>query len=234
MTPGSVRSLAATVTSISPDTPVLVCRVWASRSAGRLWGMSFWMSETTRVWLSTTNPTAATTTAIPSTRAGRSVASRSATRGAAASPRRAALQARGAPARASRSRARRPVGASRSRAPRPAGDRSSAAPRAEAPSACASGWSLPPPPGGRARSVIAAKPAVSAQAKARTIPITSRAPNPRTIGIGDSSSTRKPAAVARPAAAMVGAPSAAARGAACSGEAPSRRDSSKRDWNWIA
>ena len=44
-----------------------------------------------------------------------------------------------------------------------------------------------------------ARPAVSARTNAITIPATSRTPNERTIGIGESRSTRKPAAVARQA-----------------------------------
>ena len=82
---------------------------------------------------------------------------------------------------------------------------------------------------------MAAKPAVSAQANASTIPITSRRPKPRTIGTGERSSTRKPVAVAAPAVAIVGAPSAAARVAAPAASPPGRaRSSLNRDWNWIA
>jgi len=76
---------------------------------------------------------------------------------------------------------------------------------------------------------------VSAQPKASAIPITRSSPKPRTIGTGDSRSTRKPAPVARQAVAMVGPPRAAARGAASRAVKPSSRiTSSWREWNWIA
>ena len=67
------------------------------------------------------------------------------------------------------------------------------------------------------------------------MPTTTRAPKPRTIGTGDSSSTRKPTAVARPAVAIVGPPAAAALAAASrSSSAFPRLSSSWRAWNWIA
>ena len=71
-----------------------------------------------------------------------------------------------------------------------------------------------------------AKPAVSVTANASTMPTTSRAPNARTIGTGDSSRTRNPAAVAAPAVAITGPPASAPPP-----RAPSARN---RDWNWIA
>ena len=84
--------------------------------------------------------------------------------------------------------------------------------------------------------ISAAKPAVSAQASATKMPITSNAPNPRTIGTGESSSTRKPTAVERPAVAIVGPPAlaaAAALAAGPGGTAAVLSTSSKRAWNWM-
>jgi len=84
------------------------------------------------------------------------------------------------------------------------------------------------------------KPGLSSaqQASAIAIPTSSRIPKSRTIGTGESWSTRKPAAVASAAVAIVGAPVAAARAIARSAgiQAPAwaRRASSARDWNWIA
>ena len=63
--------------------------------------------------------------------------------------------------------------------------------------------------------------------------MTSSRPKPRTIGTGESSSTRKPTAVAIPALAIVGPPAPAASGAASRGGFPSALNSSKREWNWI-
>ncbi len=64
------------------------------------------------------------------------------------------------------------------------------------------------------------------------MPSTSRAPKPRTIGTGESRSTRKPTAVATPALMMVGPP---ARAASTAGSAaPFSVASSNRAWNWIA
>ena len=59
------------------------------------------------------------------------------------------------------------------------------------------------------------------------MPTTSSAPNPRTIGTGESCSTRKPTPVASAAVAIVGP----ARRTARSASPPS---SSTRAWNWIA
>ena len=58
------------------------------------------------------------------------------------------------------------------------------------------------------------------------MPTTSSAPNPRTIGTGESWSTRKPTAVASAAVAIVGIASRAASGA-------SPPASSTRAWYWI-
>ena len=67
---------------------------------------------------------------------------------------------------------------------------------------------------------------MSANTKAKAIPITSRRPNPRTIGTGESSSTRNPTAVASAAVAMVGTPVRAARSGSPS--------SSTLAWYWMA
>ena len=66
------------------------------------------------------------------------------------------------------------------------------------------------------------------------MPATSSSPNERTIGIGDSASAAKPAAVARQAAPITGPPRAAAAVAARAGAMPSALPSLKRAWNWIA
>jgi hypothetical protein len=80
-----------------------------------------------------------------------------------------------------------------------------------------------------------AKPAVSVSANASTIPITSRIPNDLTIGTGDSSRTRKPAAVAAPAVAITGPPARAACAARSAWSPPaSGAVSLNLDWNWIA
>ena len=71
------------------------------------------------------------------------------------------------------------------------------------------------------RRAAAVTPA-SANSRATPIPATSTIPNPRTIGTGESRSTRKPAAVASAAVAIVA--SAAGGG----------RPGPKRDWYWIA
>ena len=87
---------------------------------------------------------------------------------------------------------------------------------------------------GPEKRTSAAKPAQTAQASANPMPTTSSAPKPRTIGTGDSSSTRKPTAVATPAVRIVGPPAAAAAAAAAArGSATRARCSSKRAWNWI-
>ena len=65
------------------------------------------------------------------------------------------------------------------------------------------------------RAAGAAVPPAIANSSATPIPTTSWTPNPRTIGTGDKSSTRNPAAVASAAVAIVA--SAAARA-----------------WTWIA
>ena len=74
-----------------------------------------------------------------------------------------------------------------------------------------------------------AVPPVSASANAIATPSTSSTPKPRTIGTGESSSTRKPAAVASAAVPIVGAATRAARTAprAVGGSAI-------RAWYWIA
>ena len=66
------------------------------------------------------------------------------------------------------------------------------------------------------------------------MPNTSSSAKPRTIGIGDSTSTANPATVARPAVAITGPPLAAASTAARGGEEPARTASRTRAWNWIA
>ena len=63
------------------------------------------------------------------------------------------------------------------------------------------------------------------------MPATSSTPKPRTIGTGESSSTRKPAAVAVAAITIVGAPRAATRRTPSSSGGPS---SWIRVWSWIA
>jgi hypothetical protein len=78
------------------------------------------------------------------------------------------------------------------------------------------------------------RPTVSASAKATASPSTRRSAKPRTIGIGDSTSTAKPATVARRAVPITGPPLAAASTAARGGEEPERTASAKRAWNWIA
>ena len=65
-----------------------------------------------------------------------------------------------------------------------------------------------------------ARPVVRARTKATRMPATSSKPNDRTIGIGDSRSTMKPAAVARHAVATTGPPRAAASAAARAGDDP--------------
>ncbi len=70
-------------------------------------------------------------------------------------------------------------------------------------------------------------PALSARKNAIAMPATSRIPKPRTIGTGDSSRTRKPTPVAKPAVAIVGTAVRAVRSASPS-------SSSTRAWYWIA
>ena len=60
------------------------------------------------------------------------------------------------------------------------------------------------------------------------MPPTRSSANARTIGIGESSRTQNPAAVARHAVAITGPPRAAASTAARGGEDPSRTASTKR------
>ena len=67
-----------------------------------------------------------------------------------------------------------------------------------------------------------------------TIPTTRRIPNERTIGTGESSRTRNPAAVAEHAVAITGPPRAAASAAARAGDDPRARASAKRACSWIA
>jgi hypothetical protein len=64
------------------------------------------------------------------------------------------------------------------------------------------------------------------------MPSTSSRPNPRTIGTGESSSTRNPVAVATPAVKIVGPPATTA--ATAGSGSPRASASSKRAWNWIA
>ena len=85
-------------------------------------------------------------------------------------------------------------------APRNPGPTSSAAPRTDAPTT----------PKSRSPRASAAEPAVSAHRNATAMPATSSRPNPRTIGTGDSSSTRKPVPVASAAVPIAGAALAAA------------------------
>ena len=66
------------------------------------------------------------------------------------------------------------------------------------------------------------------------MPTTSSTPKPRTIGTGDSSSTRKPTAVASPAVAIVGTAGARRRAAASAVAARRASSSSTRAWYWIA
>jgi hypothetical protein len=82
--------------------------------------------------------------------------------------------------------------------------------------------------------VRAAKPAVSARRKARATPIRRSRPKLRTIGVGESWRARKPAAVARHAAPIVGPPLVAAARAASVPDIPLSTSSSKRAWSWIA
>ncbi len=91
---------------------------------------------------------------------------------------------------------------------------------------------LPSPPAPVSERI--ANPAVSASTNAMRMPATSSTPNERTIGIGESSSTEKPAAVARHAVATTGPPRAAASAAARAGDDPPSRASTKRACSWIA
>ena len=75
---------------------------------------------------------------------------------------------------------------------------------------------------------------MSARQKAIATPTTSRMPKPRTIGIGESKRTQKPATVASAAVAITGPPRAAASTAARAGELPVSICSPNRAWNWIA
>ena len=157
------------------------------------------MSETTSLWVSAAQPTIATARPTASTRRGRV--------DRVGEPALAALDR----PTAATSRQRRPArGRAASRRPRARRRRAARAQRAGSTRRHVR-------PAARARSLkrtSAAKPAVSAHASAITMPTTSSAPNPRTIGTGESSSTRKPTAVASPALAIVGPPAAAASGAA--------------------
>ncbi len=72
-------------------------------------------------------------------------------------------------------------------------------------------------------------PALSANASESATPTTSSAPKSRTIGTGESSSTRKPTAVASAAVAIVGA---AVRAARTGG--PPGGSSLARACHWIA
>jgi hypothetical protein len=89
------------------------------------------------------------------------------------------------------------------------------------------GAERPPPPRRRAAAASAAVPALSARKNAIAMPTTSSTPKPRTIGTGDSSSTRKPTLVASAAVAIVGTAVRAVRRA-------SPPSSSTRAWYWIA
>ncbi len=66
---------------------------------------------------------------------------------------------------------------------------------------------------------------MSAHSRETAIPTTSSRPKPRTIGTGDSWSTRKPTPVASAAVAIVGPPVAAAR--AIASRAPSEPPSAE-------
>ena len=176
------------------------------------------MSETTEVWVSAAQPSTATAAPIASTRPGRVIAWRERPPRQAARAR-ADARARARHARDHRERAEQLPG------PTPGGaQRLARAPRRRG--------ALRP---GRPTRARAAKPAVRAHRNASAMPATSRTPNPRTMGTGESSSTRKPTAVAIPAVAMVGPPAAAARTAACRGSpsAPGL-SSSQRECSWIA
>ncbi len=72
----------------------------------------------------------------------------------------------------------------------------------------------------------AAVPAVRASTNATAMPATSSTPKPRTIGTGDSSSTRKPTPVASAAVPIAGTAVRATRAGSPS--------SSSRAWYWIA
>ena len=84
-------------------------------------------------------------------------------------------------------------------------------------------------------SESAGEPAVSASTIGdQPIPTSRRRPNPRIIGIGQSSRTTNPAAVASVRVPMTGPPAAAASTAARAVERDLRLSSLKRAWNWIA
>ena len=209
-------SSARTVTSISPATPVSSWRVFTSFSACRSRGTSSRTSETTSLCVSTAQPTIATARPTASTRRGRVTAY--------ARPRSPRLATPSLTFRQRRANAR-PGRDSASERP---------APRARSRTRGKTGGTSDAVRSPRKRT-SAAKPAVTAHASASTMPSTTSAPKPRTIGTGESSSTRKPTAVASPAVAIVGPPAAAARAAASrSSPLPSPRSSSCRAWNWIA
>ena len=86
----------------------------------------------------------------------------------------------------------------------------------------------------RAADESAASPAVSAIAKAERMPMTNAKANSRTIGIGESTSERKPTVVASAAVAITGPPRTAAITAAAAGRSPASAASRKRACSWIA
>ena len=216
ITLGWVRSPPCTRTSISPDTPVSLWSVLMSRRAGMSCGTSLRTSDTTCVWVSAAQPSAASARLATSTFRGRSMAKSSAARPVRATQPapRAAPSAIASPGRLQAIRCQ--VERASSRARGSIGGTSEA---------------------GGLRSVkraSVAMPAVAAQASPSTMPTITVTANPCTIGTGESSSTRNPAAVARPAPATIGPPRTAAACAAAPGRSRSARDSSKRAWSWIA
>ena len=207
-----------TRTSSSPETPVAFCSSSTDCSAGRSEGTSWRMSLTTFVPVPATQPVTASTVAIASTRPGVWIDAASALWLASEAPRRIPARIEPAPL------------------PAPAAERA-AAPRRPL---SARARSRPParkdPARGVGREAIesAASPAVSEIARAAKIPATSESANSRTIGIGESVSERKPAAVASAAVPITGPPRTAAITAAAGGRSPLSAASRKRACNWIA
>ena len=185
-------SSAVTVTSTWPETPVSSCSASTFWSSGRSRGTSSRKSEMISVRVPAIQPATASTVAAAITRPGIAIESAS-ERGPSA--RQAAAQRGAVP------RDRAAGGPGRRVAEPGARDRALAL----------AGHRQHGQPGGQRE-----------RERDRGCPTTSRIPNERTIGIGESSSTRKPAAVARQAVAITGPPRAAASAAARGGEEPRR------------
>ncbi len=209
---GVVTSSPRTITSTSPETPVTSWSSSTDSSAGRSAGTSSRTSETTSVWVPTPQPSTASAAAVASTRPGAAIAIASAER----------------PNEELRARIEPP----RRRARAPAVAKEAAAPSS------ASGAAMVGRRRARDRAGSAeeraARPAVREIASAEMIPITRAKANSRTIGIGESTSERKPTVVASAAVAITGPPRTAAITAAAAGRWPASAASRKRAWSWIA